>query len=214
MKYPALTFIVLLVGCKNSDEAEKLFRITGKKLANAKTVQISAHSARDQREGTVGELVIAIGNKAMIDLRSETGTGRMLLISDGTKIMTLINGESRIEKTPAELNSTILSLFHRAGLLLGSLWKDDEEWPLEEKYQVSGFRLGEKDIRERSQVIHFKMTVRGSPTPVSASLWIDELTQLPHKRILKGADNVTITETYAIKLNAKIDEGIFKIRQP
>lgn len=215
MRCPALIVIVsFLVGCKSSDEAEKLFRAMGKKLADAKTVQISTHgtfATPGRFSRSQGQLVFALGNKAMIDFKTETG--RMLLISDGIRMMTVLNEESKIKNTPSQLNSTLLTLFLRSGLV-GSVWRDENgEEPLEERFQVSEFRLGEKDISDRSQAIHFKMNVRDSPTPVSASLWLDELTHLPLKRVSSGADKVTITDTYDVKVNAKIDEGIFKIRQ-
>lgn len=217
---------VLLVIAQGENQAEKLFRESEKRLAEADQAQITVESTLEgtPKKGRLkGTLILAKGNKARMgvqgNLRGEEF--KMSVVSNGTKMkmeVTMLKPEEE-ENTPQNFNAMIVGTFSRVGMLAGfrsRVQHEGEKEPgLDDLFNVSDFVLGKKEkVGEReAQRINYKLLMDNRDT-AETTVWLDLETKLPLKRVLStknGNESLRITETYQIRINGKIDGKRFEL---
>jgi outer membrane lipoprotein-sorting protein len=217
---------VLLALAQGENQAEKLFRESEKKLAEADQVQITVESTLEgtPKKGRLkGTLLLAKGNKASMvvqgNLRGEEF--KISAVSNGTKMkMEMIMSKPQEEQdTPKNLNAMFAGSFSRVGMLAGFRTRTqqagEKEPGLDDMFKVSDFVLGKKEkVGEReAQVIDYKLVMDNRDTAES-TIWLDTETKLPLKRVFSSKndnESLRITETYQIRLNSKIDGKKFEL---
>jgi outer membrane lipoprotein-sorting protein len=227
-----------LAALEDANEAETIFRAMVKKLADAKTVQISEQGVLESDRvvaKTKGTIMLAQGNKARVRIEVEypkAGTSVDLIVSDGSKLWAETSnplGDKKEDRTtaPKHLNALILGATARMGIFPGANAarpvKPDFKWPaIERLFHVSDFVMGKKGkIGNREvQEIAYKLRVDKQEPFHSVSLWLDAESKLPVKRTLTISDakvTVRFTQDYQVDLNVKIDAQQFvvpKRKQP
>jgi outer membrane lipoprotein-sorting protein len=217
---------VLLALAQGENRAEKLFRESEKKLAEADQVQITVESTLEgtpEKGHLKGTLLLANGNKASMvvqgNLRGEEF--KMIAVSNGSKMkmeVTMLKPQEE-QNTPKDFNAMIAGSFSRVGVLAGFRTRiqqaGEKEPGLDDLFNVSDFVLGKKEkVGEReAQVIDYKLVMDNRDTAES-TIWLDTETKLPLKRVFSSKndnESLRITETYQIRLNSKIDGKKFEL---
>lgn len=222
----AFLLIVLLGHAPGGNEAEKLFRASEKKLAEADQALITIESTLEgslEKGRLKGTLLLAKRNKASMvvqgDLRGEKL--KLSVVSDGTKMkmeMAMLKPQEE-QNTPENLNAMIAGSFIRVGMLAGFRYRvqqaGEKEPGLDDLFKVSDFVLGktEKVGEREAQVIVYKLLMDNRDT-AETTIWLDTETKLPLKRVLSskiGNESLRVTETYQIRVNGKIDGKNFEL---
>jgi outer membrane lipoprotein-sorting protein len=216
----------LLALAQGENQAEKLFRESEKKLAEADQAQITVESTLEgtpEKGRLKGTLLLAKGNKASVvvqgNLRGEKF--KMSAVSNGTmmKVEMTMSKPQEEENTPKNLNATIAASFSRVGMLAVFRYRTqqagEKEPGLDDLFKVSDFVLGKKEtVGEReAQIIDYKVVMDNRDTAES-TIWLDTETKLPLKRVLSSRlanESMRITETYRIRVNGKIDGKKFEL---
>jgi outer membrane lipoprotein-sorting protein len=217
---------VLLALAPGENQAEKLFRESEKRLAEADQAQITIESTLEgtPEKGRVkGTLLLAKGNKASLVVQGNLRGEKFNLsaVSDGTKMkmeMAMLKPQEA-QNTPKNFNAMIVGSFSRVGMLPGfrttTQQTGEKEPGLDDLYKVSEFVLGKKEkVGEReAQVIDYKLVMDNRDT-AETTIWLDTETKLPLKRVLtskNGNESLRVTETYRIRINGKIDGKKFEL---
>jgi outer membrane lipoprotein-sorting protein len=205
------------------EDAEKLFQKMAKKLAEAKTLQVTFEGSVDMPEKAEikGFLGLASAGKVSLKVEGRRSNERKYgLVSDGTKVIDFPNtGKEKERKTPDKFNELFAGLMARAGPVIG--YRNWSKPPsanatLDELVPVSAFKLGKKEkVRDRqAQAITYELKHEGDDT-LTVTLWIDEESHLPLKRVFRGKvkdRDALYRETYsAVLLDKKIDAKIFEL---
>ena len=154
-----MTSVLVLVLAQETNQAERTFRASEKKLAEAKTVQVVFHITLNTSKGKLeskGTLDMAKGNKLRGELSDERGEKpvKMTILSDGRKTETKVWDsvqKPEVYDTPKNANALMVALIIRAGINTGfsylTINPDGEEPPrLEDVIStVSDFSVGAKE---------------------------------------------------------------------
>lgn len=184
-------------------------------LEKAKTLKVafSADLDSDRGSSTVkGTMLLGGGNKVRmeLDMNVEGKAAQMIMVSDGTTMRTTIPGRSSREK-PIEpnLHKNMLAMIERAGIAVPMFTiparKGDEVLAV----SAVKFLSAEKGIFRCAHKLDVDAKVRFH---VELSTHLD--THLPLRRTLrveKGADPITIVETYSIELNPVLAPDTFAL---
>jgi outer membrane lipoprotein-sorting protein len=223
---------VLLALAQGENQAEKLFRESEKRLAEADQVQITVESTLEgtrEKGHFKGTLLLARGNKASVVVQGNILDEKIKLsfVSNGTRMkmeMTMLKSQEE-KDIPKDFNATLAVTISRAGMLAGlfrarAQRPGEKEPGLDDLLKVSDLVLGKKEkVGEReTQVIDYKLVMDNGYTAESTiwlgTIWLDTETKLPLKRVLsfKNAnESRRVTETYQIRVNGKIDLKKFEL---
>jgi outer membrane lipoprotein-sorting protein len=220
------------------NEAEKLFRQMEAKVAKAKTLECEFDNKEEGNDySSKGKLLLADGNKMRLELTSDDGTAKDLVVVDGVKVFNMhekkgqpgpksirdISKEDRIgELGRASIShSGWIGSFYFA--MIKSFGKPGEKQftNADDYFGIADFKLGNKEMvgQREAQVVQYTMTAKtGDANQVTfeVSVWIDVKTQLPLKRVISFKDKKdvqrTITETYSkLAIDEKIDPKQFEL---
>ncbi|HUE16890.1 MAG TPA: sigma-E factor regulatory protein RseB domain-containing protein [Planctomycetaceae bacterium] len=208
------------------NQAEKLFRESEKKLADADQAQITVESTLEGAPGqgsAKGTLLLAKGNKASVVVQGHLRGDefKASFVSNGTKMKMAVTklAAQQEQKTPHDLNAMIVGSFSRLGILAGfrntTQQPGEEEPGLEDMFKVSDFTMGKKErvAGRDAQVIDYKLVINNSDTAEN-TIWIDTETKLLLKRVINsknGNESIRITETYQICVDGNIDGKSFEL---
>ncbi len=142
------------------------------------------------------------------------------MLSDGKEVKGQLFGKKISGKeAPEDLGQLVVFGLSRFGIMPAfftgagnNLGKKGAN--VEELYQVSDFKLGDKrKIKGRpAQGIRFQIKVAGAAA-FQAELYVDTETKVPLRRAMSTAQNgakFSLVETYAIQLNPKVDDRQFE----
>jgi hypothetical protein len=214
-------------------EAEKLFQVMEQKILKCKTFQTQVETSvtgTQSDNNWKGVVAVAPGDKVRLTLEPvEAKPNRVILLgmlSDGNKWQTFGSIAFEVEK-PARLGQIALASITRPGVQEGfreSIHLANNEQPLDfdinKYYPVSDFKSGKKETISgvEAQAIEYSIKppkISSWVAPLSVTLWVDEKTGLPVKRMVTGKwaeKPFTVTETYTkTVLDEKIDDKQFKL---
>jgi len=223
-----LALFLLPALLRADDDAEKRIRAMEKKLASAKSIQVTFESRAEglRESGTFkATLIVTEGNKMHLDGSIEINGKKVdwKKVSDGIK-----TAEEGLDRGTRSTSKNLTEDYRRSlthggfimGIYLSSSGGDgDETWPT---FRVSDFELGKPDNvgTRRAQIVACKLT----PVPkgekkvdisFSESVWLDMETNLPLKREFSGdfgGKKIKFTETYEkFVLDPKIDAKLFEL---
>ena len=87
-----------------------------------------------------------------------------------------------------------------------------------ERFHLSDFRLGNKEIvgTQETQRIECQLSVKGQDLPLSVTIWLDQKTELPVRRLVicrtPGGGMFKFTESYSkLRLDEKVDTRQFEL---
>ena len=211
------------------DGADPAVRMAGLReaLDRAKTLRITFASEIDSDKGkdTVkGTMIVGEGNKARVELKMSVADKSvdLVMISDGKTTQT-ISGDNkpRMKPTEVHMRKNLLAMIERAGVAVPMFTiragKDDEAArDLTKSLTVSDLKHKESDKGEKGVYkCTYKVNVEGRVIFL-VELWTDLTTNLPLRRTLeteKGANEVTVRETYTVEANPMLKEDIFELRK-
>jgi outer membrane lipoprotein-sorting protein len=221
--------LLLVVGADTDKEAEMAFRQMDARIAKAQALDCGFDiKIEGKRTGSFkGTLVATEGNKARVEMSGEVGgeAHSMLVVSDGTKSVTVEDKKAQPAKDPPkDLSTRILSTMGRVGvfgMLIVAEARADGEKPaafdVNERLKVSDFKLGKKEKvgDQEAQAIEYtlRITGTGDREPARCTVWVDTKTGLPVKRTLVGTEgNEKFTVTYTkFAVDGKIDPKTFEL---
>jgi outer membrane lipoprotein-sorting protein len=219
------------------NDAAKLFRAMEEKIKTAKVVEVTfefSAKVKSKEEKLKGSLVFSKDNKARLTMRvPDPGEGedRIEMVSDGKQMKVAYPPKETLAKTetlrtPAALHDLLASMvsgpsMHQTYDMLnvpewfpdGGKYTGPGRWP----FRVVDFeaapttKVGGRDAR----VITYRvldLPGPGGSGDITFTLWIDAETLLPLKHLLvaDGPEGpVSVTEVCNVRLNPKIDAGIF-----
>jgi outer membrane lipoprotein-sorting protein len=220
-----------------NNDAEQLFQEMEAKLSKATALDLSFDVYIEAPPGAPGIFGVAKikGTLAAMsgnEVRWETTSAvtsqpfKRLMISDGTKTrdtiaeygkpVELLGGKDT--DTPKNLTAELLTLVARSGLLLPQGPLPDDKADAQDRWGVSGLKLGakEKDGERELQPLEYQLSLKGQNEPFAATVWIDLKTGLPVKRLLTmevgPGEKITLTETYGkLVLDEKLDPKTFEL---
>jgi outer membrane lipoprotein-sorting protein len=219
-----------LAPAQGGDEAKKLFEAMEERLAKAKSVSLG-FSVELPGEGKPlaklkGSLAFAAGDRARLEAEgSAFGLDtKILVISDGKRmhVTTTLNGKPDRKEvpTPKNLTGALARVLSRVGVFPGleplQLDREKErELKPNEMFSVSDLasRAKEKVGDREARVLAYKAVLHGKQKE-AYTLWIDPLTNLPLKRMLKSGiiEKGRLIELYTgIKTDAKLDPKQFEL---
>ena len=155
---------------------------------------------------------------------------RVITISDGKKTWTTRNkaGVGWVGDTPKNDNAVLAGAIARGGFIswfpMNTFQDKPRRLPAElDDVIAANFSFGKKEkIGERqAQRIDYKLTTNFADDrskklkeTFAAQVWLDNETNLPVKRVItvqEGDEKTQLTETYDIRINAKIDAKEFEL---
>jgi outer membrane lipoprotein-sorting protein len=188
--------------------AEKLFQQMGKKLQDAKTVQFGF-----KVNMASGKLVLGEGDKFRLDSEGFIGSGKSTVVGDGTKIFNTDDIGSM--NSPKNVGAYFRGSLVRVGLWGGSIELKNAPEPAD-TFAVSDFKLGAKENLNgvETQVIEYKVTLRGDDITFNVKMWVAVKSSLPVKlelRFKAMGGVLKFSETYTDwVLDAKVDPKLFQ----
>jgi hypothetical protein len=234
--FAPLVLLLALPGAEPND-AEKLFRQMEMKVMKAKSVECAGEmTAEIDADGTVQiqprkYTLCAEGNKARMEYFIGSGDKKhkIILIADGTKMTTSLDGKSEDPKQDSKCFSEVL----RSQITRGSVGvsyflphnlsvEQPKEFKIDEEFKVSDFKLGKKEMvgKQEAQVVEYKTVPKQQPeTAFMVTVWLDTKTQLPLKRVAvhtltdgNRKATYTATDTFTkLELDGKIDPKQFEL---
>ncbi|HYV34920.1 MAG TPA: hypothetical protein VE988_04395 [Gemmataceae bacterium] len=226
---------------EESAKAEKLYQAMANKLIATKTFQCSFELAMEFDGGKAklaGWAAFAEGNKSRLKADGDIfgANWQIETVSDGkqTRVTMAVAGkppQSTTSDVPAKANDFLREAMARGGIFVGlfpkpkktdrqtgivSIEQDQKERTAQEIYQISDFKLGEKEMigDRETQKIDYVLTIN-KEEQASLTLWLDPETSLPLKRNLlmgKGKDQLHIVETYTnYRINESLDSKQFDL---
>jgi outer membrane lipoprotein-sorting protein len=217
--------VLAVVLSQAGEDAEKTFRAMESKVAKADTLQVTFEGKLEGPKGEggsfKGQVQVGTGNKARIEaeLTFMGKSSKMTMISDGTKMASVMDGKSNTQDTPPAMRSLMTVALARLGIGTAVFMVSapgDKTNPLE-TIKVSDFKKGkaEKVGDRMADVIEYKLNINGKMT--DCAVWIDSATGLPLRRTLRGSEvgaTFTFTETYGMfAINPKLDAKVFALPQ-
>ncbi len=225
-----LLLAVLLVPAfaQKDDDAEKQVRTMEKKLATAKTLQVSFEAKVEGLAGfgtLKGTLTVAEDNKIHLDGAfwndgKKTDTWR--IISDGAGMKTEGLRLDAARPASKKLTDNYRRSLTHGGYLMAGLYiaaVDPEDWPI---FRASEPKLERKETIGKREVLVIvcKLTPmekdeKTKDSTWSETLWLDAETNLPVKRIVVytvAGKKATFTESYTtFTLDPKIEPKMFEL---
>jgi outer membrane lipoprotein-sorting protein len=215
--------------------AAKLFHAMEEKIKAAKAVEVAfefSGKAKGKEEKLNGSLVFTQDNKARLTMRvREEGKDRIEMISDGKQMKVAYPPKEKLARTealrtPAALHDLLASMVSGPSMLEtyamlnvpesfpdGGKYTGSGRWP----FRVTDFEAGAptKVGARDAKVITYRvldLPGPGGSGGTTFTLSIDAQTLLPLKRLLVAdgpEGSVSVTEVCNVRLNPKIDVGIF-----
>ena len=222
----AFVFLALVPAAGNGED---LFKKMESTVLKAKTMEMSFDISIEggpvkKLEGSLAHMT---GKKARMELNGEFNgkSSNMVMVADGTKMRTNNpGGKGMAQDIPEGLDEMFRAIVSRGGVVLplfaGEAIREGEqpkEFKIDEKLPVSDFRLGksEKVGDRETQVLEYKLTIKGAKEAFAVTVWLDSKTNLPIKRVISGDmgdKKITITEDYSkLTLDGKLDESKFML---
>jgi outer membrane lipoprotein-sorting protein len=220
-----LALALLVPALVQEDEAERACQGMEKRLVEAKTLRftfamtVEVDAMQDKLTGTIW---LGEGNKAKINVKGTMGGGKdleMFMVSDGTHMMTRMTGVPSQEPrdTPRGTGELIRGTIGRAGVFAGLFYgtNDKKEPTLDELFTLSDFKVGSRAKKGLGEilVIEHRIAFRGAKEKGMITVWIDNKTFLPEKRVFTindAAHKVRVMEAYeAMRVDAKLDDELF-----
>lgn len=224
MRFTLLTFLCFsaaVQAAQAGDDAEARFAAMCKALDGAKALRVTfqAEVAGEKGEKTLvkGSMILAEGNRARIQMAISHGGKEVdsLVVSDGTTTRTRSAGKTRDKPTDANLRDNMLVMFQRGGFAVPVFTLGKEKEPDMAKLLTA---LDHKAGPLQKGLLHSTHSLRvGGKVLFSASLVLDEKTHVPLGRTLrveKGADPVTVRESYVVDLSPMLPPDAFNIDEP
>jgi outer membrane lipoprotein-sorting protein len=228
MRFALLAALVPAFAVQGND-AEKLFRETEKKIAEAKSLWVASDiDVKDKLGGGTLKSTVALapGNKLRLTMKGKGGGKEMEMevASDGDKLLTRMAppGKSKQEAVPKNLHALISKLISRGGTVgaffvvrVGSPGAPKEPDP-EKLFNVKDFTMGEaaKVNGRDAKVLHYQIDIDGKES-AKITLWLDAQTLLPLKRLIvptRPVEEAQVTETYTeFTLNPQLDAKTFEL---
>lgn len=188
---------------------------------------------KDKSPKVEGLLLLQNGNKLRLQMDGRIlplhEPGKAVVMSDGKTMWAGLPGPLRLdgkgvkpEKAPANLHTAFVASLGREGILMfvmshvaGGTLAENLRDDLDRKQAAPTglkMRAPEKVGETDTQVIEFRIKLRGDEDEVTVSLWLDAKTDLPVKRALKSKRGpATLSETYEdVKVDGVIDAGQFR----
>jgi len=195
-------------------------------LSGAKTIKVVFDSEIQSEKGkdwVKGTMLIGEENKARVEMKMKIGenTTDLLMISDG-KTMQTISGKNppREKQAEVKLRENMIAMIERAGIAVPMFTirtkKDDATVrDLTKSLRIFDLKLVESGDKAGVYKCSYKLEVEAMVRfRVELSMGLES--RLPQSRILtveKGANAVTVRETYTIELNPDIKEDAFALRK-
>lgn len=191
-------------------------------LARAKTLVVDFESelvTEKEKVPVKGKLILAEGNRLRVETTYELGgmTVEVKIVSDGkTTRTTRSGGKTKEKETKANQNANFLAMLERAGFavpmftITAAKGKGDPD--MTKLLQVSNLkRLGVEDAKLYH--LGYQLTIEDK-VRFNVETFTDLSTNLPVRRVItvdKGADAVTVRETYRIQRDVDIKGGTFTL---
>jgi outer membrane lipoprotein-sorting protein len=222
-----LALALLAPALVQEDEAERACQGMEKRLMDAKalrfsfamTVEVDNHE--DKLKGTIW---LGEGNKARIDVKGTMGGGKpleMFMVSDGTQMVTKMTGVATQlpRDTPRGTGELIRGTIARAGVFAGLFYgtNDKKEPSLDELFQLSELKVGNREKKGTREVlvIEEKIAFRGAKEKGMITVWIDNKSFLPDKRVFTindSAHKVRVMEAYeGMAIDPKLEDELFAL---
>jgi outer membrane lipoprotein-sorting protein len=219
MSYLMLALVIPVLPAQDGgNEAEKLFRALGEKIARAKSLRV-AYAAKvtagDKVTGDFKGLVeLKEGNQIRVEMAGQSAgkEAKVGFTADGKKLKARdpASGKEREAPLPGDLSDKLRMLLSRVGATMGTslalLRKKGGEYikgaDLDKLLRLSDFRSG-KDVRidgRPARVLEYKVTLEKKEQVLSVRLWLDARSLLPLKREVQmetGAGPGRAVETYS-----------------
>jgi outer membrane lipoprotein-sorting protein len=206
------------------NEAEKLFHTMEEKVHAAKTLQVrfdlDITDALGKKGNVKGALILGEGDKYRAEVEGK-------LFGQAVKGVDVSDGANRklagdppppdtAAASPKGAGAYFRAALPREGFFLGSLEMERRNDRPPDQFQLSDFRLANKEkIGERdAQAIQYTMRFKGAGDPLSMKLWLDAETNLPVKLAVTGgkSDWKDLTETYGeFTIDADVDAKSFEL---
>jgi outer membrane lipoprotein-sorting protein len=221
----AIPVLVGLLG--QGDDPAKVMKAVDEKVGKADTLQTNfdAKIEGSKGNGTMkGTVSVAPGGKARLEADLDIGgmAVKLQVVSDGSKLKVTVSGmEVESKDTPKNMRGVMTVLLSRAGvgaMILAPKKGDDDKGMADpfESVKLSGLKkvkaekVGDRD----AVVIDFALDIKDQPVKLNGTVWVDTVTNLPLKRVLRaemGGETATVTETYAnFRINPKLDGKLFQ----
>jgi outer membrane lipoprotein-sorting protein len=218
------------------ERAKQMFDAMEQRLASAESLECSFELTAESREPghpnqalrLEGSLLLDAGNRHRLEI-NERSTGHelfKLLVSDGSRGWWhdkdsppyLVNN-----KPPATLNADFRTSLARAGLFLPTLpWPPVDAADAKDRFPVSRFRLGpvEKVGDREARRLEYDLFIKGQrgphgeEMPFPVTLWVDQESSLPVKRVVRQdmMGVMVVTERYEkLTRDGPVDERAFEL---
>jgi hypothetical protein len=234
--FAPLLLLLALPGAEPND-AERLFLQMEEKVMKAKSVECAGEMKAETEDGGIILIrprpytLCAEGNKGRMEYSIDSGdkTHKIVLIGDGAKMATTLDGKSEDPKHDPKFFSDVLRSQITRGSVSVSYFlphnlsvEQPNEFKIDKEFKVSDFKLGKKEMvgKQEAQVVEYKTVPKQQPeTSFMVTVWLDTKTQLPLKRVavhvnIEGNRKTTYTATDTftkLELDGKIDTKQFEL---